>query len=766
MTNNKSFGELFKKYRLRAEFATFSELGMALAEKGLIYEDSIFSHWQKGDRIPNRPTIIKLIKIFSERQSVNSLGEANEFLESVGEGYLTEKEREKIQFRTSGNVPFQIPNQIDNFTGREDLVREIQKKPFGKVLLVYGPAGVGKSALAIQLGYLLQHTFSDGVLWYRLDTSDVMDILLSIAFAFGKDVGNIQDREIRASIVRSILDDKKVLLIFDNVELKNDIRLLLPNNKNCFAIITSQYTNLLIPAKYTSISLEIFNTNETLLLFKTILGNNYVVRNRFYILKLAGKVGFLPLPLHIFAKELKKGSVTIKDLLDEVKEELLTLQELSYGNKNLYIAINFSYELTDDKTKKVFLSLAVFDGKDFSVEVVAFINELTTEQTRKFLSNLKSISLIEQSSKNRYRLHPMIKKFIREKSDNKTLFLKAAKYYEQFLAKFDKTFLKSFPNIKQESDNVLYIFKKCYELHYWDEVIALWNPLETLLYATNQLNKTRYLFQIVKGQKTGINIFQKILITFFCFLFIFWILLYFTGLKISFWNYFYGFIWSFIPLMGGIIGFLIASSWGLLKNSLGKAVFFLSMGLFSWGMGNMIWVYYNFFQNTSVPYPSLADFGYILSCPLWIMGMINLPHALGGKFNFAKKYRVIFFVFIPLFVLVLSYYLLATITKNTLIFSYSGLSSKLFFDIAYPASDAIILTIAFILGISFKFFGGKYKLSIYTILLGFCFQYIADFLFSYTTTNKIYYNGGIVELFFTVAISLITFGVLGFRQKT
>jgi hypothetical protein len=48
----KTFAQLFKKYRLRAEFDTFASFGDALAEKGYFYEESIFFHWQKGTRIP------------------------------------------------------------------------------------------------------------------------------------------------------------------------------------------------------------------------------------------------------------------------------------------------------------------------------------------------------------------------------------------------------------------------------------------------------------------------------------------------------------------------------------------------------------------------------------------------------------------------------------------------------------------------------------------------------------------------------------------
>jgi len=762
------FQTLFRKYRLKAEFSTLSELGLALAEKGFIYEDSIFSHWQNGTRIPqNRIVLLKLLEIFVDKKAITTLNQANEFLSSAGEGYLTKQESKILRFSSVEHIPpFQIPNQIENFTGREEIIKKITREiASDNILLIHGAAGVGKSALAIRLGYLLKDTFSDGVLWYRLDTSDVMDILLSIAFAYGVDIGHIQDKEIRASTVRSILANKKVLLIFDNAELKNDIGLLLPNSKNCFVIITSRYTNLYIHTRYASISVEAFTIQETLLLFKTILGDYYVRNNKSHILELADKVGFLPLALHIFAKELKNNLFTITELLEEIKKDHVSLQEFSYGDKNLYIVLNLSYELLDVETKRLFLSLAVFDGKDFSIGAVAYINDVSIPETKKMLNNLKNTSLIEQSSKVRYRIHPMIKKFLRTKSDNSSLFLKAAKYYEQFLAKFDKRLLKSYPNIKQESDNVIYIFKRCYELQYWDEVIALWDRLELLLHATNQLNKMRYLYQIVKTQKSGINMLQKILIVYLCFSITYLTVLHFTGLRTSFWNYIWGILIALIPLIGGIMGFFIANSWGLLKSSIGKAVLFLSSGLFSWGIGNIIWVYYNFFKSEQVPYPSLADAGYLPSYFLWTIGMIFLPHAIEGKFGFRRWYSKFIIVLIPVFVLALSYYLVVFIVKNSIgPFSINS-PLKLFFDIAYPLGGAIILTTALVVSISFKFFGGKYKLSIYSILLGFCFQYIADFLFSYTTTAGTYYNGAITDLFFIIGLSLLTFGVLGFLHR-
>lgn len=96
----KSFAELFKKYRLRAQFANLYEMVDALAEKGYISESSIISHWQRGKRTPRkRSTIILVIALFIEKNAITSLDEANEFLESAGHGYLTKSEQTDLLSR-------------------------------------------------------------------------------------------------------------------------------------------------------------------------------------------------------------------------------------------------------------------------------------------------------------------------------------------------------------------------------------------------------------------------------------------------------------------------------------------------------------------------------------------------------------------------------------------------------------------------------------------------------------------------------------------
>lgn len=113
---NNTFSTLFKKFRLKSEFLSLSDLGHALADEGLIYEDSALSRWQNGNRIPqDRNLLITLIKIFIKRGGIKSLQQANMFLESAGQGYLTENEMEKISSRFIPSYRFRFAGKIVNF---------------------------------------------------------------------------------------------------------------------------------------------------------------------------------------------------------------------------------------------------------------------------------------------------------------------------------------------------------------------------------------------------------------------------------------------------------------------------------------------------------------------------------------------------------------------------------------------------------------------------------------------------------------------------
>jgi hypothetical protein len=265
----------------------------------------------------------------------------------------------------------------------------------------------------------------------------------------------------------------------------------------------------------------------------------------------------------------------------------------------------------------------------------------------------------------------------------------------------------------------------------------------------------------------SLNIYQKLTLGFFVLLVFFWGGLFFSHTSSGNLNYWYSFLFGLIPLVGGLVGMLKAKLWGGMKSTMGKSVFFISLGLFLWGFGESIWSYYNFFRHVPAPYPSLADTGFAPSIFFWIIGIIFLAKASGAFFALRKNtWAKVLVVLLPILLLVPSYYIQVKLARGGTLVPPGEGALKLVLDIAYPMGDFLALLFAagvFIL--SYKYFGGLYRKAIITILLGLAMMYSADTIFSYTTTKGTYYNADWGDFMLTIGVFLLTFGVLAFATK-
>lgn len=263
------------------------------------------------------------------------------------------------------------------------------------------------------------------------------------------------------------------------------------------------------------------------------------------------------------------------------------------------------------------------------------------------------------------------------------------------------------------------------------------------------------------------NLLQKVALLYLLALLVYWVFLHHSGLKTSNYNYLYSFLFSLTPLIGGLIGIVRSSIWGRLRSSLGRAVFFTSLGLFLWGAGSMVWSYYNFVPKVAAPYPSLADIGFAPSIFFWGLGALYLSKASGARFAFKKStWARVFAIVAPLIILGASYYLLVKVARGGVVVPDGESVLKAVLDIAYPLGDFVALSLSFVIfGLSLRYFGGYYRLSIISLLAGLAIMYFGDFVFSYTTTVGSFYNGDWGDLILTAGLFLMTFGILGFATK-
>lgn len=232
-------------------------------------------------------------------------------------------------------------------------------------------------------------------------------------------------------------------------------------------------------------------------------------------------------------------------------------------------------------------------------------------------------------------------------------------------------------------------------------------------------------------------------------------------------NFYFGIALGFLAIIGGITGVLVSRDWGLLSSRIGKTLVFLSLGFISWGVGSLMIGYYNLALGQVYPYPSLADLAYILSWPLWFIGMFNLSKATGARYQFKNLAGKLIGVLIVIFACLLSYYLLFTVARGGVFEIDQENYLRVFFDFAYPVGNIVILTSALLLfGLSFNYLGGMFKLPIFIILAGFVMNYVADIIFTYTNTIGTFYVASWVDLIYVTTFFLLGLGVNLFNQKT
>lgn len=336
--------------------------------------------------------------------------------------------------------PFQVIPDLPTFVGRslelEGLKRAILEERRATVYGLRGMGGVGKTALAAHLAYQVRDRFPDGILWARADTSDPLSILASFADAYGKDVSEYKDVESRASVVRNLLATKQALIVLDNVETSAQIRTILPPTTGKSSVLVTTRHDLPVMDGWTRITLEPFDSasEETLLLFERYLGSGLVQTHRTLLLEIAALLGNLPLALAIAAGRLanelagsRRDATRIhramQDMLESLKASSTRLETLTRDDLGVKASFEVSYTALSPEQQKIFSTLGVFSGEDFGSDAVAYLTQRTPAQVKAEMKKLQALSLIQEGHMGRWRFHPLLQDYAREKLEGSDILI-------------------------------------------------------------------------------------------------------------------------------------------------------------------------------------------------------------------------------------------------------------------------------------------------------------------------------------------------------
>ncbi|WP_158102232.1 BTAD domain-containing putative transcriptional regulator [Streptomyces cacaoi] len=147
--------------------------------------------------------------------------------------------------------PGQLPPDVPHFTGQDRLLAALDEgfapargRPAAPAVALVGEAGVGKTALAVHWAHRMRGSFPDGQLYIDLGghgphapltPGDALAILLAGVYPGSLPEGTAA----RTALWRSVLADRRMLVVLDNAHDSGQVRPLLPGGDHT-VVVTSR----------------------------------------------------------------------------------------------------------------------------------------------------------------------------------------------------------------------------------------------------------------------------------------------------------------------------------------------------------------------------------------------------------------------------------------------------------------------------------------------------------------------------------------------
>src|SRR5690606_4422857 len=161
-----------------------------------------------------------------------------------------------VQAAPGLTVPRQLPANVPGFTGRLTELEKLDDILLGQgdhgsalvISVIGGGAGVGKTALAIHWAHRWADKFPDGQLYANLrgfapmgSPVDPAAVVRGFLDALGVSPAGIPaDTEAQFALYRSMLADRRMLVLLDNARDADHVRPLLPGSAGSVVLVTSR----------------------------------------------------------------------------------------------------------------------------------------------------------------------------------------------------------------------------------------------------------------------------------------------------------------------------------------------------------------------------------------------------------------------------------------------------------------------------------------------------------------------------------------------
>lgn len=347
--------------------------------------------------------------------------------QAAGDQYIYDSRRP-----APGDVRNTLPRDIVLFTGRNEEIDKMisavdRAEHTGEPMPVHainGMAGVGKTSLAVHVGYLLAHRFPDGQLFLDLHahTADQASVTPAAALARLLEARGVPPEDVpagldeRAALWRARMAGKRVLLIMDDVASHGQVAPLLPGAGGCLVLITSRGRLAGLSARpgAQTLPLDTLPADQAVRLFLRLIDRVLPPAEVRAVEVLVHLCGYLPLAIALLAARLKPEKLwRVSDLVEELAETTFRLSPMYAGDIEVAAAFDLSCRDLPADRHLFFRRLGLHPGTDLDAHAAAALNGTTLGEARRHLDALYDGHLIEQPIHGRFRMHDLVADYTR-----------------------------------------------------------------------------------------------------------------------------------------------------------------------------------------------------------------------------------------------------------------------------------------------------------------------------------------------------------------
>ncbi|MET0234579.1 MAG: tetratricopeptide repeat protein [Kibdelosporangium sp.] len=339
----------------------------------------------------------------------------------------------------SRSIPAQLPADVTGFAGREmqiealdALVPEGSQATAVVIVTIEGIAGVGKTALAVHWAHRVRNRYPDGQLYVDLrgyaSGAPVrpLDVLSRFLHALGVPAEQVPiDVEEGMGLYRTLLANRRVLIVLDNAGGVDQVRPLLPGSAGCLVLVTSRGRLGGLSAREGAhrLALDGLHPDEAKALLARMIGVDRMRDEPASVADLLDACAYLPLALRIAAANINSGphaeiSAYTADLRRQGRLAGLAVEGDEQGA--VQAAFDLSYAQLEPDSQNLFRLLGLVPGSDFSADAAIALTAGTPGEVRRWLGHLVSANLVHPETGDRYKLHDLLAEYagIRAREDD------------------------------------------------------------------------------------------------------------------------------------------------------------------------------------------------------------------------------------------------------------------------------------------------------------------------------------------------------------